>query len=245
MKPPLARLFAVLLLAPVFFAWGFLSLGAMAAPGANLAATGLMIPFFNDAGTLTHRLTAERGSLTGPLQHLEGVELVYFSATDPTQVVRRLRTDEATWDQKREILAGSGAIRLESEDAELSGKGFHFVLEQAQLTFHRDFVLTNPEVVLTSDRAIADLVIDRNEEDVRVRDVKRVEALGNFHVTVQPAAQARYNFDEARSDRAIYDGTRHTITLPNEVRVRRGDREAVTQTLEISLGDRPTPGGRK
>jgi hypothetical protein len=223
---------------------GLESHAVQGAQGIRLAATGISIPIFDEAGILTHRLTSERGTLAGAQYHLEGVELVTLSPTDPTRVVRRMRTVEANWDQRKEVLEGPGAVHVETEDTKLHGEEFRFELGTAQLTIARNFALANPDVVLNSDRAIVDLVIDREEDDVRVRDLKRFEAAGNLHVVVQPAAQARYNFDEAFSDRAIYDGASHTITLPNEVRLRRDGQMGVTQRLDIELGERGAPTGR-
>lgn len=204
----------------------------------ELAASGLSIPFFNDAGELTHKVIAQRGLMVDALQHLQVVEIAYFAPGDPTRVIQRVTAAEATWDEKREILAGRGMIEVETEENRLTGQGFDFALATSQLNIERDFTMTNRELRLTSDRAVVDLVIQRKGEEVKVRDVRRCEALGNLQIHVLPTAENRYHFDDAFSDRAIYESATHTITLPNQIRFVRGRRSSTSNKFEIKLDEK-------
>lgn len=211
----------------------------------ELSASGLSFPFFDEAGKLTHKVIAERGSKAGPLQNLQTVEIQYFANGDPQQIVQRVLASEATWDEKKEILEGGGAIAVETEENRLTGEGFRFELGRSQLNVHRNFSMTNPEVVLTSDRAVVDLVLDRNDDDVALRDVRRFEAMGNLRVRVLPTATKNYDYDEAQSERAIYDGATHTIRIPQQTRlVKRGRAPATTTQFTIKLDPKSRPAAK-
>jgi hypothetical protein len=193
------------------------------------------VPFFDEHGKLTHRLIAQRGKMAGGLQHLQGVALVYFSGSDPELIVQKLLTDEATWDEKKETLTGRGEIVVATEENRLSGEGFDFALATSLLHIHRKFKMENRELLLTSRRATIELIVERSGENVKVRDVKRCEAIDDLHIAVQPTAKKTYPFEKASSDLAIYDGLAETITFPRPIRYLRQGREAVSNTLTIDL----------
>jgi hypothetical protein len=193
---------------------------------AEMVATGISLPFFNESGKLTHRLLAKTGTISGGTQKLHGVELHYFSPTDPNVVVQKLEAMEATWDEKKETLVGRGPIAVATEENRLTGEGFDFTLATSLLHIHRQFSMTNKEAVLTSDRATIELVVEKSGEDLKVRDVKRCEAIDNLHIVIQPGAQKRYRFKEAFSDLAVYDGPTKIVTLPNP-----------TRTLQVAGGE--------
>lgn len=186
--------------------------------GAEMVATGISLPFFNESGKLTHRLLAKTGTMSGGIQKLHGVELHYFSLTDPNVIVQKIEATEATWDEKKETLVGRGPIAVATVENRLTGEGFDFAVATSLLHIHRQFSMTNAEAVVTSDRATIELVMEKSGEDLKVRDIKRCEAIGNLHIVIQPAAQKRYYFKEAFSDLAVYDGTTKVVTLPNPTR---------------------------
>jgi hypothetical protein len=71
-----------------------------------------------------------------------------------------------------------------------------------------------------------------------VRDVKRCEAIGNLHIVVQPAVQAKYRIKEAFSDLAIYDGATQIISLPHPTRTLQVDGGTGNfETFTINLRD--------
>jgi hypothetical protein len=202
----------------------------------ELNASGISVPFFDPAGKLTHRMIASHGSMAGNLQHLQEVELVYFSATEPNVIVQKLIAADATWDDKKEVLSGRGPILVATEENRLTGEGFDCALATSVLHIHRDFKMENVELVVTSDRATVDLLVERTGEDVKVRDVKRCEAIGHLQIVVQPTAKKRYDFVKAFSEIAIYDGAKRTIELPRQIRYLKKDgREVVSNTLTIKL----------
>lgn len=211
----------------------------------ELAASGLAVPFFNDAGKLTHKIIAERGTMIGQLQHLKHAQIEYYAGGDPKRVVQRLVAAEAMWDEKKELLSGSGPIAVATEANQLSGVGFDFALSTARLNIHREFTMTNRELRLTSDRATVDLILQRQDERVNVSDIKRCEALGHLRIKIRPTATQTYHFEEAYSDRAIYDGATHTITLPHTIRFLRAGRESTANHFEIKLDERTRPAARK
>ena len=204
--------------------------------------TGISIPFFNDAGKLTHRLLAKHGVTSGNLQELTDVEVHYFSAADPKVIVQKIEAEDATWDDRKETLVGRGGIVVATVETRLTGRGYDFALGTGLLHIHREFVMSNPEVVLTSDRATVELIVERKGENVKVRDVKRCEAHGNLRVVVAPTATKKYEFKELSSDLAIYDGATQTITLPNTTRTLQPDGgtgkfETVNFTLKKDRSD--------
>jgi hypothetical protein len=207
------------------------------ARGVEIAVTGVSIPFFNETGHLTHRLLAKRGKKSGHVQHLAEVEVHYFAAADPTLIVQKLEADDATWDERKETLVGRGRIVVATQENRLTGEGFDFALATSLLHIHRNFTMTNAEAVVTSDRAIAELVVEQSGENLKLRDVKRCEAIGNLQITVQPTAKKKYYFDKLSSDLAIYEGATRTVTLPHPVRTsqRDGGRGAFN-TMNFTLG---------
>lgn len=209
-----------------------------------MIARNISYPFFNEAGQLTHRVKAESAAQTGKARKLRGVVVEYFEAGDPVRVTQRITAKEATWDEKKQTLAGEGAIAIETEASRLSGEGFLFALERSQMEIHRKFAMSDPEVDLTSDRAVIDLVLEREgkgETAVRVRDVKRFEALGNLHVKVRPAAVGKYEVDEANSERAVYDGATHTITIPQETQLMRKGKRWTSSEFTYVLDQKTRP----
>lgn len=205
---------------------------------AEFVATGISIPFFDAAGNLTHRMMAQNGTRAGALQNLRGVEIHYFEPGDPKTIVQKLEAQEATWDDKKETLVGRGPIVVATVENRLTGQGFDFALATSLLHIHRDFAMSNDEVVLTSDRATVELLIEKSGEDVKVRDVKRCEAIGNLHIVTQPAAETKYRFKEAFSDLAIYDGASQMVTLPHPTRLLKSDGgKGNANTLTINLRD--------
>jgi hypothetical protein len=202
---------------------------------AQAAASGITIPFFNEAGKLTHRLTAKHGVAVGTVQHLQEVEIVYFSLTAPPVAVQKINAAEATWDDKKEILTGDGAIVVATATNRVTGEGFDFALATARLYLRQNFTMTNQEVRLTSKRATVDLNVERAGDNVKFRDVKRAEAIGNLRIAVQPSAQKSYPFERATSERAVYEGTDGTITFPEPVRYESKGRQGISNTLEINL----------
>ena len=206
-----------------------LLVAAMALCGARapeVTATGISMPFFNDAGKLTHRMLAKTGTKSGNVQKLQGIELHFFSPADPNVIVQKIETDEATWDAKKETLVGRGEIVVATAESRLTGEGFDFALATSLLHIHRNFTMTNPELRLTSDRATIELIVDRVGDDVKVTDVKRCEAIGHLHIVVEPKAQEKYRIKEAFSDLGIYDGIKKTVSLPHP-----------TRTLNLDGGD--------
>ena len=184
----------------------------------EVTVNGIALPFFDLNGKLTHKLVAKTGTQIGAVQNLRDVEIQYFSAKDPTVVVQKLQADEATWDDQKETLVGRGRILVATEENRLTGEGFDFALATSLLHLHRDFKMENREIVLTSDRATIELLIERAGEDLKVRDVKRCEAIGHLQIVVQPTATRRYLFEKAFSEIAVYDGATQTVTLPQPTR---------------------------
>ncbi len=210
--------------------------GVRAKPGSiELKAEGLSLPFFDEAGKPTHRLTATHGVASGGLQALRGVELVYFSPDDPKVIVQKLVAAEAVWDPVKEFLASDGAIEVTTDENTITGEGFDFAFSTALLHVHRKFTMTNREVLLTSDRATVELIVEQKGAERKIRDVKRCDAIGNLHIIVQPTAQGKYVFEEAWSTRASYDGATQIVTLPEPMRYvvkgRRG--EALSTSLDL------------
>lgn len=212
---------------------------AWAASVVEMAASGISLPFFDAAGKLTHKLVAKTGTMSGSVQKLHGVELHYFSSSEPGVIVQKLEAAEATWDEKKETLVGHGSIAVSTIENRLTGEGFDFALATSLLHIHRNFTMSNPEAHLTSDRATIELVVEQGGENLKVRDVKRCEATGHLHIAIQPAAQKRYGFKEAFSDQAVYDGVTKVVTLPQPTRALKPDGgEIRSKTMTFLLGDR-------
>ena len=215
----------------------FFALQSAPAVAGEMKASGISVPFFNAAGKLSHRLLAKSGTLSDGVHSLQGVALHYFSPDDPTVIVQKLETAEATWDDRKETLAGQGSLVVATVEHRITGEGFDFALATSLLHIHRQFTMTNDEALLTSDRATIELIVERGT-GVKVRDVKRCEAIGNLHVVIQPAAQSRYRFKEAFSDLAIYDGVTRNVVLPNQTRTLQvSGGEARFNRMEFLLGD--------
>jgi lipopolysaccharide export system protein LptA len=208
------------------------------AEAAEIVASGISVPFFNHAGKLTHRMLAKSGTKSGSLQKLHGVTIHYFAPHDPNTIVQKIEADEATWDDQKETLVGRGSIVVATVENRLTGEGFDFSLATSLLNIHRNFTMANQEVVLSSDRATIELIVDQAGEEVKVRDVKRCEATGNLHIVVQPTARKKYRFKEAFSDLAIYDGATQVVSLPNPIRTLQVDGgEGRFNTLTVNLRD--------
>jgi hypothetical protein len=215
----------------LFFCVAFQSAGS----AAELSASGISIPFFDDAGKLTHKIVAKTGTKSGHVQKLQAIEIHYFSASDPNVIVQKVEAADATWDDKKETLVGRGAIAIATVENRLTGEGFDFALATSLLHIHRKFTMTNREVVLTSDRATVELIVQRAGEEVKVRDVKRCEAIGHLEIVVQPTATKTYPFEKAFSEIAIYDGPSQTVTLPKPIRTVHKGREGRVNTMTINL----------
>ena len=209
--------------------------GGLNGSAAEIAASGLSFPFFDQAGKLTHKVMARHGTVVNGTQNLNAIEIEYYANGDPKRIVQRISAKEATWDEKRETLVGTGAVTVQTETNRLAGEGFRFELARSQLNIHRNFSMENREVRVTSDRAVVDLLLEREADEVKLRDVKRCEAIGNLVVKVQPTASKKYNYEEARSTRAIYDGPTHTVTLPEETRAVQNGYPSVVQHLDYKL----------
>jgi hypothetical protein len=207
------------------------------ARAAEIAATGISIPFFDDAGKLTHRMIAKSGTKSGAVQKLHGIEIHYFAPNDPSVIVQKLEAAEAIWDERAWTLVGRGLIVVATVDNRLTGDGFDFALTTSLLHIHKNLTMSNREVRLTSDRAKIELVVERGQ-DLKVRDVRRCEAIGNLHIVVQPTARKKYLFKEAFSDLAIYDGVDKSVEFPNPTRVLKTDGGVGHfQTFRINLRD--------
>jgi hypothetical protein len=202
---------------------------------AEVSASGISIPFFDDAGRLTHKMLAKVGTKSGQLQKLQEIEIHYFSATDPNVIVQKLEAEDATWDDKKETLVGRGPIVVATVENRLTGNGFDFALATSLLHIHENFTMTNREVIVTSDRATVELIVERAGDNVKVRDVKRCEAIGHLQIVVQPTATKTYPFEKAFSEIAIYDGSQQTVTLPKPTRTVNKRRESTVNTLTINL----------
>lgn len=219
----------------------FVAMVALPGRAAELVASGIAVPFFNEAGKLTHKMVAARGATSGDLRRLEEVEIAYFSLTEPNTIVQKVTADEAVWDEKKEILTGTRSIVVATEENRLTGEGFDFALATSRLNIHREFRMENREMILTSDRATAELLMVKSGENRQVRDVKWCDAEGNLRIVVQPTATREYELKEARSDVAHYDGVARTVTLPKAIQgVRRNGQPAVFDHLLIKLGPAKT-----
>lgn len=218
-----------------------LALLALAAAGpagaAEVTARGIAVPFYNEAGQLTHKLTAARGALAGDRRRLEQIEIRYFSLAEPATVVQRVVADEAIWDEKTQTLSGPRRVVVTTEENTLSGEGFDFALATSRLHLHRNFRMENREVVVTSDRATAELLVARSGDEFRFRDVKWCEATGNLQIEVQPTATRTYLFQQAWSETARYEGATRIVTLPRPVRgIDRKGQAGTIDKLEIQTG---------
>jgi hypothetical protein len=225
-------------LATAFFTSALLAASALPMHAVEFSAAGISLPFFNATGKLTHKMIAKDGSKAGNLQMLREVEIHYFSPDDPAVIVQKLEAEEATWDARKETLVGRGPVVIVTEENRVTGEGFDFALATSLLKIHRNFTMSNREVVTTSDRAIVELVVERSGDQLKIRDVKRAEAIGNLQVVVQPTATQKYAFEKALSDFAIYEGATQTITLPNPIRLTKKDQPAGQMNkAEIRLKD--------
>lgn len=221
-----------------------LILPAATTSAAEMVLRGVSYPFFNEAGQLTHRVNADYATKTGEKRVLSGVLVEYFEAGDPKRVTQRITASEATWNETQQTMAGEGAIVIETDVNRLSGEGFLFTLARSQVEIHRQFAMSNDEVDLTSDRAVVDLVLERDgkdQTDVRVRDVKRCEAIGHLHLKVRPAARGKYEVDEAKSERAVYDGATHTIKIPQDAQMMHKGRAWTSSEFTYSLDPKSRP----
>ncbi len=169
------------------------------------------------------------------MQTLRGVELQLFSPTEPGVVVQRLEAEDAVWDADRQMLVGKGEIVVTAADNRLSGQGFEFSLLTSRLLIHRDFSLINPELVLNSDRAIIDLILEKQDKDVKFRDVGRCEAVGNLRVVAAMTAAKKFGFEKAFSDRAIYEGATRIVTFPGPTRTVTGQYEISSKEMKLEL----------
>jgi hypothetical protein len=79
---------------------------------------------------------------------------------------------------------------------------------------------------------------------VKLRDVKRCEAIGHLHVKVEPAARKKFGVDEAFSDRAIYDGASNTLFLPDETRTLTNGQPGKLDTFSFKLDEAERPSNR-
>ena len=226
--------------------WLLASVALAASPLARaieITAEGITAPVFDAAGHKTHELKARRGTGSPTQKHLEGVEVRYFALDDATRVVQRVLTDEATWDQTKGTLTGNGAVTVENPLSTLSGRGFDFALATSVLNVQREFKLIMPEFVLTSDRAIAELAVERSGDRMKIRDLKRCEATDNLRIVVLPAGKKSFEFAEATSTHAIYDGSTRIVTFPNPLRGRAKDSKVDVETefekTEVKLGPPP------
>lgn len=208
--------------------------GPALASAAEIAAQEISTPFYDEAGRLTHRITARRGVWRGEQQKLEDVEVLYYDASKGP-VPQRLRAREAIFDQKRNTLTGEGAVTVETGTSRLSGEGFDFALASSQLNIHRAFRLEHPDVVLTSDRAIITLAVEKAGAQVKLRDVQRCEARDNLHLVFSAAGRKKSQCDEAFSDLAIYDGVAQTVELPHRVRALRDGVESQVGRVNFDL----------
>lgn len=225
------------LLRPYLALFFTLAAAARAASAGEMAASGISWPFFDAAGKLTHKLIAQTGTMSGDIRKLHGVELHYFSASEPNVIVQKLEATEASWDDKKETLAGHGAIAVSTVENRLTGEGFDFSLATSLLHIHRNFTMSNAEALLTSDRATIELVVEKGGENLKVRDVKRCEAIDHLHIVIHPAAQKRYPFKEAFSDLAVYEGATKVVTLPHPTRALKSDGgEIQSKTMTFLLG---------
>lgn len=215
------------------------TLAAQAKQTVEFTVSGLTLPFVDPSGRVTHRLTAKTGTKSGDVQQLRGVELQYFSATEPGIVTQTLTADEATWDERRETLAGRGRIVVTTAENKLTGEGFDFAVATSRLHIQRDFSMANSELVLTSDRAVIDLLVEKTGENLKVRDVRRCEAIGNVVITVLPTATKDYRFEQAFSEIGIYDGLERRVTLPKPTRTLYRGAEGTIQTFSFRL--KPPP----
>lgn len=208
-------------------------------PAAEISVSGISFPLFDSTGKLTHKVVAKRGVRTGAFQNLYDVEIQFFSPKDPAVVVQKLEAIEATWDARKETLVGRGSVMVATEENRLTGEGFDFALATSLLHIHRNFAMSNREFALTSDRAKVELVVEREKEEIKVRDVKRCEAIGNLQIVVQPTATKKYEFEKARSDLAIYDGATQTITLPNPIQIFKNGEPGTMSKARINLKNSP------
>jgi hypothetical protein len=214
----------------------FMCASTPAIHAAEVVASGITIPFFDAAGKLTHRMTASHGTKAGTSQQLQDVELVYFSEREPNVIVQKVLATDATWDDKKELLTGRGKIVVATEENRITGEGFDFALGTGLLHIQRDFKMDNAELLVSSTRATVELMVERAGEDVKVRDVKRCEAIGNLEIVVQPTAKKHYDFVRAYSERAIYFGATRIIEVPQQIRYVKPDgHEATSNTLTIKL----------
>jgi len=213
--------------------------GPPSLPAVEISATGISLPFFDATGKLSHRLVAKHGTKQGSVQILRELEVRYFSAEDPNVVVQTLTTVEAEWDDRKGTLTGPGRIAVSTAENQLTGEGFDFALATSLLHIHRLFTMKNPEVLLTSDRATVEVVVERAGENLKLRDVKRCEASGNLVITVQPTAVKAYGFEKAYSEKALYDGATRTIFFPEPTRTQGKDVNATLQTMTLRLGAAP------
>ncbi len=205
--------------------------------GVEITASGITVPFFDESGKLTHKLLARQGTKSGNIQVLRDVVVNYLSVTDPNLIVQKLETDEATWGDRTQTMTGNGRLVVVTAENRLSGDGFDFAVSNSVWHLHRNFTMSNPEVVLTSDRATVDLVVEKAGDRLKLRDVKRCEALGHLQITVQPTASKKYGFEKLFSEIAIYEGATKMITLPQPSRTLSKGIEVTSQTLTINLKD--------
>lgn len=219
--------------------------GRPPAGAVEFAASGIAVSFFDDSGKLTHKLAAKHGSKAGSLQNLREVEVLYFSANDASVVVQRLETDEATWDDRLQTLVGRGRFAVITAENRLTGEGFDFALATSRLQIHRHFMMTNAEVVVTSDRATAELGLEKAGESLKLRDVKRCEASGQVRMVVQPSALNKYRIEEAFSETAIYDGAMKTIFFPKPTRTLSKGVAGTSNSMTIHLRDSAAPAAKR
>jgi hypothetical protein len=184
-------------------------------------------PVFKD-NVLSYVVTAARGTLKS-VPRLEDVDVQFYSPADSTTVTHRLHAKEAFYDSVNERIYGDKTLLFETEGLSAAGVGFELDLQTSKLVIASKLKGKRGGLDFSSDRAEVLFLrkIPEDEKDNARARVQYFEAIGNVHVINRAPGKRR--FDEAFSERLIYDKATDLLRSPGGVRV---IKEGATSTVD-------------
>ncbi|MCH6258810.1 hypothetical protein MLD52_19785 [Puniceicoccaceae bacterium K14] len=188
----------------------------------------ITVPYFNKAGNLSHRLTAEKGNYGEGNPRLFQVVIEMFSGGEEQIEVGRIIADEAELVESENKIVGQGRAQYLSEEFDVQGYDFEIDLDTNTLLLKRDCTASNDEYDFKS----VSMIVEYDEsKTVGYNGIRKLIAKEELEIFSKGIGTTE--FDEAYTELAIYDGLTGIIDFPEEVEFVRDKQKGSLKNLKI------------
>jgi hypothetical protein len=197
----------------------------------EIEARGVRLPVFNEAGQLAHRIRAVEAVHRKNDLRLLKIVVEVLSSDGKAQVVGTLKTDEALYRKSDQTIVGDKQLVMTSPEHSVTGQDFIVDLKKSTLLLGKDCHATEKRFDLKSDSM--ELTYDPSKKIRKDKEEGIQTIIAEKNVIVISKDRSALDFDQATTERAVYDAISGIVEIPNEATIIRDGAKGLVDGMRI------------